>query len=74
MCLTLSSMIQSRVMNSRSKVTKRQKVLLTSEMHCSSPASYELTRASRAGLATEPGPLPVSRESTLLLPRLSIML
>lgn len=61
-------------MNSRSKVTKRQKVLRTSEMHFSSAASYEPTRASRVGLATEPGPLPVIRESTLLLPRLSITL
>lgn len=59
-------MIQSRVMKSRSKVTKRQKVLLTSEMHLFSLASYEPTRASRAGVA--------SRESPLLLPRLSIML
>lgn len=65
-CLTLSSMIQRRVMNSRSKVTKRQKVLLTSEMHLFSLASYEPTRASTAG--------PASRESTLLPRRLSITL
>lgn len=44
-CLTLSSMIQSKVMNKRSKVTKRQKVLLTSEMHFFSPASYDFTPA-----------------------------
>lgn len=67
-------MIQSRVMNSRSKVTKRQKVLLTSEMHLFSAASCKLPCASRAGLAMEPGPLLVSRESALLLQRLSIPL
>lgn len=68
----MSSMIQSRVMNRRSKVTKRQKVLLTSEMHFFSPASYEPTRARMVGLLTGPAPLPVSRESELLLHRLSI--
>lgn len=73
MSLTLSSMIQSSVMNRRSKVTKRQKVLLTSEMHFFSPASYEPTRARMVGLLTGPTSLPVSRDSALLLHRLSIL-
>lgn len=72
MCLTLSSMIQSKVMNRRSKVTKRQKVLLTSEMHFFSPASYDSTLAQMGVVFIDPTPLPVSRESALLLHRLSI--
>lgn len=68
--LTLSSMIQSRVMNKRSKVTKRQKVLLTSEMHFFSGASYDSTRAEMGVVLITP--LPVTRESALLLHRLSI--
>ncbi len=71
--LTLSSMIQSKVMNKRSKVTKRQKVLLTSEMHFFSPASYDSTLAQMGVVLIDPTPLPpVSRESALLLHRLSI--
>ena len=71
-CLTLSSMIQSKVMNKRSKVTKRQKVLLTSEMHFFSPASYDSTLAQMGLVLIDTTPLPVSRESALLLHRLSI--
>lgn len=69
--LTLSSMIQSRVMNKRSKVTKRQKVLLTSEMHFFSAPSYDSIRAETGVVATDPTPLPFRRES-MLLHRLSI--
>ncbi|CAB1446556.1 unnamed protein product [Pleuronectes platessa] len=64
-------MIQSKVMNKRSKVTKRQKVLLTSEMHFFSPASYDL--AQMGVVLMDPIPLAVSRESALLLHRLSIV-
>ena len=60
-------MIQSREMKSRSKVTKRQKVLLTAEMHVFSPASYDSSLAFR-----DPTPRPFSRESALLLHRLSM--
>lgn len=69
--LTLSSMIQSMVMNKRSKVTKRQKVLLTSEMHFFSPASYDSTLAHMGGVLMDPTARPISRESALLH-RLSI--
>lgn len=65
-------MIQSKVMNKRSKVTKRQKVLLTSEMHFFSPASYDSTLAQMGVALTDTNPLAVSRESALLLHRLSI--
>jgi len=59
-------MIQSKVMNKRSKVTNRQKVLLTSEMHFFSVASYDSTLADTGVVLMDPMPLPVSRESTLL--------
>lgn len=58
-------------MNKRSKVTKRQKVLLTSEMHFFSPASYDSTLAQMGGVLVDPTALPISRESALLH-RLSI--
>lgn len=70
--LTLSSMIQSKVMNRKSKVTKRQKVLLTSEMHFISLASYDSALLQMGVLLMEHPSLPVSRESALLLHRLSI--
>lgn len=60
-------------MNKRSKVTKRQKVLLTSEMHFFSPASYDSILAEMGVVLIEPASLPVSRESVLLLHRLSII-
>lgn len=67
--LTFSSMIHSSVTKSRSKVTKRQKVLLTSEIHFFSPSSYDSTWAE----LMEPMPLlAVARESTLLLHWLSM--
>lgn len=69
--LTFSSIIQTRVMNKRSKVTKRQKVLLTSEMHFFSTVSYDSTLADSGVLLTDPSPLMVGRES-MLLHRLSI--
>lgn len=65
-------MIQSKVMNKRSNVTNRQKVLLTSEMHFFPPASYDSTLAERGVVLADHPPLPVSRESALLLHRLSI--
>lgn len=58
-------------MNNRSKVTKRQNVLRTSEMHFFSPGSYDSTLTDCCVLLTDPIPLAVSRESTLLH-RLSI--
>lgn len=70
--LTLSSMIQSKVMNKRSKVTKRQKVLLTSEIHFFSPASQDPALTELDTVLTDPLPLPVSHDSETLLPRLSI--
>lgn len=60
-------MIQSKEMNNRSKVTKRQKVLLTSEMYFFSAVSYESTLTEAGMPLTDPTPLPVNRESMLLL-------
>ncbi len=66
-------MIQSNVTNKRSKVTKRQKVLLTSEMHFFSPASYDSTLAQMGVVLIDPNPLLLRRESMLLLHLLSIL-
>lgn len=59
-------MIQSKAMNKRSKVTKRQNVRLTSEMHFFSAASYDSTLTEMGVELMEVIPLSVSRESMLL--------
>lgn len=69
--LTLSSMIHSKVTNRRSNVTKRQNVRRTSEMHFFFSSSYESTRAC-SGVELLAPKTPVTRESALLLHRLSM--